>query len=544
MDLRTILSATEKDMMRRYIECNIENHHGEQADIDYILRCWNESKQDLFKIFGGQFILEREVELEEPNHIVSNRLSESSAVWQFLDGFYSYICKCDREGCYNYHQWALLTNLITYDRLAENVFHFYNSEVKSETFIVEGKKIVLQEGTKITRFLKKFSEAAGIDGYEEFRIAHSMILNTKKMRGILCLSIHPLDYMTMSDNASTWTSCMSWKEHGCYRQGTVEMMNSKVAIVAYLKSNERDFTMPGNYIWNNKKWRSLFIVDEDVICNVKAYPYQSNDLVRVVDEWLLDLVKKSGLNREYCETYERIIPWEDKTYGNGNSIRFCFETDAMYNDIEHDDTIKRFGFVGKETNSNTTIFYSGNSECMWCGSTCGDFETEEWLVCWDCYEDERPVCPICGEHFYEEDGYYLNDDFICPCCYDTRTVEDVWHKRILAEDANEFVLCTDDYSSYYTYAKAYEYKWGDSTILTEENLNLSKIKVYEHKDSYHDGPKTVFFIPIGAIKHNYIGNYTKIFSSIRDDGTIREWDDYTSPLDESWYNNINYRKIF
>ena len=42
----------------------------------------------------------------------------------------------------------------------------------------------------------------------------------------------------MSDNNSGWESCMSWRNNGCYRRGTVEMMNSPYVIVAYLMLEE------------------------------------------------------------------------------------------------------------------------------------------------------------------------------------------------------------------------------------------------------------------------------------------------------------------
>ena len=32
-----------------------------------------------------------------------------------------------------------------------------------------------------------------------------------------------------------------------------------------------------NLEWNNKKWRSLYIVDENFITNIKGYPYQHNE---------------------------------------------------------------------------------------------------------------------------------------------------------------------------------------------------------------------------------------------------------------------------
>lgn len=89
------------------------------------------------------------------------------------------------------------------------------------------------------------------DEFEEFRICQSMCTNTTALEGKLCLSIHPLDYMTMSDNACDWSSCMSWQEDGCYRMGTVEMMNSPCVIVAYLESSHPMY-FSREATWNSK----------------------------------------------------------------------------------------------------------------------------------------------------------------------------------------------------------------------------------------------------------------------------------------------------
>ena len=58
---------------------------------------------------------------------------------------------------------------------------------------------------------------------------------------------------------------MSWFEKGEYRQGTVEMMNSECVVVAYLESTTNMTIRDGE--WNSKRWRELFVVDENVLAN-------------------------------------------------------------------------------------------------------------------------------------------------------------------------------------------------------------------------------------------------------------------------------------
>ena len=90
---------------------------------------------------------------------------------------------------------------------------------KKITITANGKKYQFQNGEKIWKTLKKlhqiFPDAVTDKEFEDARILYSTWLNDKK-KGYLTISIHPLDFMTMSDNASKWKSCMSWKDQGCY----------------------------------------------------------------------------------------------------------------------------------------------------------------------------------------------------------------------------------------------------------------------------------------------------------------------------------------
>ena len=91
--------------------------------------------------------------------------------------------------------------------------------------------------------------------FEQMRIKHSQILNKKRLKGTLCLSIHPLDYITISDNNCDWDSCMTWTGDDCpgeYRLGTLEMMNSPSVVVAYLDSKEPYHPLDDGRAWSNK----------------------------------------------------------------------------------------------------------------------------------------------------------------------------------------------------------------------------------------------------------------------------------------------------
>ena len=140
------------------------------------------------------------------------------------------------------------------------------------------KPLELKSDMKLMRMMAKIVDWFELDkeAFEQFRILHSRVLNDRMINANITLSIHPLDYLTMSDNACDWESCMNWYQGGDYRLGTVEMMNSPVILEAYVESEhpycpiDRD-----NRTWSNKRWRCLYIVNKDIITEIKQYPYNN-----------------------------------------------------------------------------------------------------------------------------------------------------------------------------------------------------------------------------------------------------------------------------
>ena len=122
------------------------------------------------------------------------------------------------------------TNSVIRNNLTDLIcsFTLVDNKYTGEAFTIElkdGKQYVVSKGCKPMKALAKIAEAYDIDGFEDFRICHSLVHNQKKIAGDITLSIHPFDYWTMSDNDCDWDSCMNWTNFGGYRQGTIEMMN-------------------------------------------------------------------------------------------------------------------------------------------------------------------------------------------------------------------------------------------------------------------------------------------------------------------------------
>ena len=396
------------ELFDAYRKENSRSHNEDFCDVDYLLRFWRENKgQYLIPLFGDKLILEREVEYTRSNEDLRDDMRQMiNDNHDFIHDFYNAFTNCCvneqneefvsvRDNLTNCLDNAsnLVENIVYlgYRRVYDNSKCWYDYE-DINSYVVEfsnGRKIQLQKGMKITRAMSQICAQIGLLGkWEKFRIAHSQVLNQKKLKGTLCLSIHPLDYATASDNDNGWSSCMSWREDGCYRMGTVEMMNSPMVICAYLRSDKQHMEIDGQE-WNSKKWRAWIIVTKDVILCNRHYPYHQETFAINCIDWVKELVgEKYGW--KYEDTHTNFYQYRRDT-----DRCVDFYTNYMYNDLGDDDIIGCFREGSKMTNLPGIINISGPAECMGCGREIEyDDQSADTLICNECAG--RKICANCG----------------------------------------------------------------------------------------------------------------------------------------------------
>ena len=449
------LSQADQDRIRSYISYNVQEPF---ASLQHILRCWNEAKSGyLSTLFKDNLIITEPISFEEGEAEIFHKLYDnvynddrclnflSSIKNKYRQLFDPWDYSLEEEERNHYY---FIVDIIGEYTLSKNAI---NTGRKDYYDLPVGENIVrVQRGMKPMRVISKIAQAYnigttpdadGVSDLEYLRRRHSLCLNTKVLKGELCLSIHPLDYMTMSDNNNGWESCMSWTNDGEYKQGTVEMMNSPSVVVAYL-TGSNEFGWWGEHTWNSKKWRSLFVVDENFIINVKGYPYQNDNLVKEAIKRIANLAGWGDIEpQEY-----RLPGHYDEEVGdfryNGKTVSVDFVTGAMYNDFG---STNHFIAVNPNLSKdyvNHDYCYSGLSECMVCGNTdphcIGSFHGEGELACSEC--DDSVRCDWCEHSTYEtyrtDDGYNL-----CDYCYSENTyIDPIDGKTYIEENGIEIYL--------------------------------------------------------------------------------------------------------
>jgi hypothetical protein len=397
------------------------------ASLEHILRYWSKRKQWLFESFGNQFIHSKEVKIKKPNDNLRDEFRSNSK----LDTYYLLMMSKLEEPEF-VNEVSLKQWVNSYCCARRNSADFMDNKYTGPDIncVINKKKINIVKGMKMTKAIRKISELIGIstEMIDGFCTEVSRILNDKYLIGELCVSIHPLDYMTMSDNDSDWRSCMRWDDDGCYKQGTVEMMNSDNVVVVYLKS-KNDMKIGIDEYWNNKKWRCLYIVDKDFIFSVKPYPYYNKDLLKAGAELIAEVMNKNlvdyqfdipnGFVFDYDSDYQLDAP--------GGAI-FSFETGYMYNDIEEDTCTTHYTIFADRNPygqhwGDRDYCYSGESECMFCGEL--TINREDELVCEHCAYKYWHQCEWCNCYIPSEiDLIPVQDMEVCPHCYNNVFVYD------------------------------------------------------------------------------------------------------------------------
>lgn len=466
MNLFERLPDEDKSQFKSYL-----SHYGDEGNgtisldrLGYFLRFWDENKEPFFRAFGEQFIVKKEVRLTKSKDELADEMyvaltsSAHQMVRNFMSAYRDAARRVGNDMGDSDVTYRLKSFVDDYEMLADNVYPGPGFTIPGK-YTKDGRPLVVNSNCKAVKMLGKIAAALNVElpimycsdcgcyytngetecgyehgplvkssGYELFRQAHSQVLNQKQIKGNLCLSIHPLDFITMSDNNCGWTSCMSWMEEaGDYRLGTIEMMNSPCVIVAYVESKETMWTPDGE--WNSKRWRQLYIVTREVILGNRQYPYYSDELQGVAIRWIRDLmIQIPG----YGPYPEETIQLKNDNWNTirDKKIRFNFHCNYMYNDVYD----FRLAYVADQKLIDDDHYYcnfSGPAVCTGCGEIieldevdasvvqcracdghwrcdfCGDWHSsydesysvdDEYVACDWCYHNELSVCEVCGEH--------------------------------------------------------------------------------------------------------------------------------------------------
>ena len=531
--LLNALSQEDKDKITRYVSY-YGGANGEFIGVDAWLEEWAKANKKLYKLLGNQLMVKIPYSYKKNEDIIKDELANlfQSDLGVSLEGeFYQGVLALQHLSIISPKQGSILRSMF-YPRIycSDKIDFDLNIKYENKSLrLSSGMKLIRALGKTIEWFRKVKNEQTFCSSFETFRVAHSRIYNGEVTTSNFVISIHPMDYLTMSDNNCNWSSCMNWLHSGCYHVGTVEMMNSNVALCCYLESKTVNFTYEvfddKKDTWNSKKWRQLFYINKDIILAGKPYPMVNSDLTKEILAAIKDLANKN-MNWKYSygpELYYDMLSVNSmrgmdrarEMLPMSASKNIFIDTNAMYNDLLNDNDTNYWCYRNKPKKSYI-LKVSGKAPCVACGKSVigykdiyGDYNDRyqsEKTVCEDCFSEIK--CYECSNdegmigkkriwNIIDKYGsrYKLCSDHIktvislCPCC--KKPMRTSWHrKEIVFGTIREPQLRTFEEQNL-----SESYKIAEQSEIYQGNIMAER---------YHQG----YFIPIFLcddclIQHGY-----------------------------------------
>lgn len=331
---------------------------------------------------------------------------------------------------------------------------FYSNTLTSD---YRYNDIIIPKGMKIIKAFKYFVDDKEV--LTKIQDKASLLIQNTKLTGYLCMSVHPLDYLSSSENNHKWRSCHALD--GEYRSGNLSYMTDSCTIVCYLKSEHETILphFPGSVYWNDKKWRMLLYVSNDnrLLISGRHYPYECLSLQDIILEWFCSIFGSSYNYTPWCKnkfnrfeigdkiyySHGRLLPIGDKMIDDTKVIVEP-KVSIHYNDPLHS-TVYDYYFseVYREPYwyteydeprekllnlaaipDKTQVEIGHDVKCCVCGKE--DCVLSETMLCIDCEllygteeTDNFTHCRDCGCRIYIPEAILIDDyedDYVCKDC--------------------------------------------------------------------------------------------------------------------------------
>lgn len=383
---------------------------------------WAENKERFFHLFDDKLIVQSKGKIAVD---LTNDIKNS-----LIDTFLSRAHNLVPQDTYDdFVSW-----------IDENKAGFFNNRI-----IEPLPQTSMKENGKLSRAFKYF-----VDDETDLRRLQdlaSQFIQQSKIEGYLCLSIHPLDYLSASENNSNWRSCHSLD--GEYRAGNLSYMLDKTTIICYLRTaaDVQLRLFPEGMLWNDKRWRMFVSIseNEEIAFFSRQYPFTCDALV----EYLLRYSPLNKLDLGYLrhDGFKKIMTGADESVELEHNFIYYRGKDRIldtkdicqghrhalnYNDIIMSPSytpvfaIKKplwFGADGRYFDPVERFRTPMGEEvpCLLCGNPIDD--SNEFL-CDSCWEREMEgvigYCARCGCSIYEGFDYKeVDGEMYCYDCANT-----------------------------------------------------------------------------------------------------------------------------
>ena len=424
--------------------------------IDYIFREWEINKAKFIERFGGLIY-----EWSEPIEFTLDDNQKRMRAMEFATTV---------SDTFN--------NPALAEFIDENLDSFFENKVSKSL----GEVPV---GMKLLKAFKYFEpNKAALRSIQDMA---SNIIQENKIKGTLCFSVHPLDFLSSSENTYNWRSCHALD--GEYRAGNLSYMVDSTTFMVYLKgADNQNLYGFGPVEWNSKKWRMLIHAadDDSIMFAGRQYPFSSksgidtvlniyNNLMMIGKDhpWSIRYNKYGSWRADYVDSYVPFDATNMEASVSLNSQYLIYANQLIdlnkivvegpnclnYNDIlkstcynyPYYAIYRPYDYHSVDSLLAHPIVVGAEVPCLHCGEEL--IHNTETMRCDHCElqygteeNDVYTSCDCCGARIYVDDGICVGDDgdiicdscfhqhaFVCDCCGNVYYDED----KVFISDGND-----------------------------------------------------------------------------------------------------------
>lgn len=273
----------------------------------------------------------------------------------------------------------------------------YSSTLSEQTLEIIRNRggIKCATGQKTSRIIGKLCREYGVDRHERYNAVFAQLsdaLNPLQMLKTALLSVHPCDFLEMSNKDNTWTSCHNL-ENGSYQAGALSYMTDDVSMIFFTVdpgATDHFYRLP-------RRSRQMFFYKDGTIFQSRLYPSdlsEQMDLYRSIvqkaiavclgepNRWILKK-KREDVN-QHCTSGEGSRQYPDYNYYGNVSVL--------------------------KTHGEAAHFVVGRpSLCVCCGQAYRNGHLK-------CRCEDLVVCKDCGNTVSVNNARYIEGAYHCNAC--------------------------------------------------------------------------------------------------------------------------------
>lgn len=265
--------------------------------------------------------------------------------------------------------------------------------------------IACSSGQRTSRVISRVCKAFHLDEHPSYNAAFAQLadsLNPISIPRTGLLSVHPCDYLEMSNVDNSWSSCHNL-EDGCYRAGTLSYLCDSTSMIFYTVEPEHE----GMRYEAPKVTREVFCYGGGILLQSRLYP--DNEAVDVKRSYRHLVQQTVALCEDAPNLWTRKSSdhVDDWVYTHGDALHY---PDYSYEQYHANVSL----LLPKEVEAGQHIFVGSPVHCL----TCGDFLSDaDSLFCIECRGDL--YCEKCGDRIPRGTAVWIDGYAYCSGCVST-----------------------------------------------------------------------------------------------------------------------------